>query len=165
VEVQLWWGVKQGDPLSPYLFNAIMNPFLEQLEELRGYTIDDDQSISTLAFADHLMLNMEKAQHLLAATEKYLNSLGMKIAPNKCASFQVQTMRDSWYISTTDLHRATGDCIPSTTAIDIMDYLDGYFSPWVGLQHKGITSKLEQVLYHLRSAFLKPHQKLNLLTT
>jgi hypothetical protein len=29
-------GVKQGDPLSPYIFNAIMDPLLDQLEDLRG---------------------------------------------------------------------------------------------------------------------------------
>jgi hypothetical protein len=48
--------VKQGDPLSPFLFNAIMTPLLEQLEELGELTIDETQSISSLAFADHLIL-------------------------------------------------------------------------------------------------------------
>ena len=46
-----------------------------------------------------------------------------------------------------------------------MEYLGGHFSPWTGLQNKGITTKLQEVLYRLKSAFLKPHQKLDLLTT
>jgi len=108
---------------------------------------------------------MEKAQLLLTATEKYLYNMGMKIASNKCTSLQVQTTRDSWYISNTDLHLTTGDRIPSSNTTDIMEYLGGHFSPWTGLQHKGITTKLQEVLYRLKSAFLKPHQKLNLLTT
>ena len=89
----------------------------------------------------------------------------MKIASNKCTSLQVQTTRDSWYISNTDLHLTTGDRIPSSNTTDIMEYLRDHFSPWTGLQHKGITTKLQEVLYRLKSAFLKPHQKLDLLTT
>jgi hypothetical protein len=56
--------------------------------------------------------NMETTELLITTTEIYLNNMGMKISPNKCASFQVQTTRDSWYISTTDLHLATGDKFP-----------------------------------------------------
>jgi hypothetical protein len=144
-----------------------MNPLLEQLEELRGYAIDDNQTISSLAFADDLILvadTMDKAQHLLSTTQSYLKNLGMKIAPTKCASFQVQT-KDSWYISTTDLKLESGDQIPSTTAVDTINYLGGHFSPWPDLQKKVIINNLQQALCRLRSAPLKPHQKLNLLTT
>jgi len=49
--------------------------------------------------------------------------------------------------------------------MDIMEYLGGHFSPWTGLQHNGITTTLQEVLYRRKSAFLKPHQKLDLLTT
>jgi hypothetical protein len=59
---------KQGDPLSPYIFNAIMNPLLEQLEDLRGYTIGNTHSISSLAFANDIILladDQDTAQNLL----------------------------------------------------------------------------------------------------
>ena len=129
VGVQLRRGVKQGDPLSPFLFNTIMNPLLDQLEEMRGYKINESQSISSLAFADDLILvadNMEKAQLLLTTTEKYLENMGMKIASKKCTSLQVQTTKDSWYISNTDLHLTTGNRIPSSNTTDITEYLGGH---------------------------------------
>jgi hypothetical protein len=38
------------------------------------------------------------AEQLLTNTEIYLLQLGMKIAPEKSASFQIQTTRDSWFM-------------------------------------------------------------------
>jgi hypothetical protein len=49
-------GVKQGDPLSPYIFNAIVNLLLTQLEQMGGFPIDTVNSIACLAFADDLLL-------------------------------------------------------------------------------------------------------------
>jgi hypothetical protein len=99
ISIQLRRGVKQGDPLSPYIFNAIINPLLEQLENLGGFTINDSQSISSLAFADDLILvadDHDAAQKLLTHTELYLQSLGMSIAAHKCTSVRVVTTKDSW---------------------------------------------------------------------
>jgi len=74
-------------------------------------------SISYLAFADDLILvadNLEIAQ-LLTHTELYFKDMGMYIADNKCASLQVTTTRDSWYISTAAVQLAGGVRIPSST--------------------------------------------------
>jgi hypothetical protein len=68
----------------------------------------------------------------------------MKIAANKLTSVRVQTTRDSWNISSTDLNLATGDQIPSSNTMDTIEYLGGHFSPWTGLQHKGIITKLQK---------------------
>ena len=49
-------GVKQGDPMSPPLFNLALDPLIETLERYSlGYKMDDRQ-IRTLAFADDLVL-------------------------------------------------------------------------------------------------------------
>jgi hypothetical protein len=78
-----------------------MDPLLEQLEDLRGYTINNSHSISSLAFADDIILladDRDTAQNLLTHTETYLQNLGMEIAPNKCVPFQIATTKDSWHV-------------------------------------------------------------------
>jgi hypothetical protein len=67
-------GVKQGDPLSPFIFNAVMEALLQseealspfifnavmeallQSEEAKGYLVNDGVQGSSLAFADDLIL-------------------------------------------------------------------------------------------------------------
>jgi hypothetical protein len=167
-EVPLKRGVKQGDPLSPFIFNAIMDPLLQQLEEMKGYVIDKSHNLSALAFADDLILlatAKDQALNLLHHTESYLKSLGMRIAAEKCASFEIRTTKDSWYIANPDLRLANGDKIPSSAADSSLCYLGGHISPWSGLQYKDIVGELTTTLERCRSAQLKPHQKLSLTST
>jgi len=42
VDIKLKWGVKQGEPFSPFLFNSVMEPLLELLEMLKGFHVDED---------------------------------------------------------------------------------------------------------------------------
>jgi hypothetical protein len=128
VEINHQRGVKQGDPLSPYIFNAILNPLLKQLEELKGYTINESHTISSLAFADDIILladNQHKAQQILFHTAKYRRNLGMLIAPSKCTTLSIITTKDSWYL--TDPHPCLpgGQNIPSPTAANELNYLGG----------------------------------------
>jgi hypothetical protein len=166
--VALMRGVKQGDPLSPFIFNAIMDPLLEQLEQMKGYAIDEAHSLSALAFADDLILlatAKDKALSLLRKTESYLTSLGMRIAAEKCASFAIVPTKDSWYIANPDLCLANGDKIPNSAADSSLCYLGGNISPWSGLQYADIVDQLASTLERCRSAHLKPHQKLSLTTS
>jgi len=64
-----------------------------------------------------------------------------------------------------NLQLREGERIPSSAADTRITYLGGYISLWSGLQRHGLVDKLRLSLYLLRSAPLKPHQKLNLLTT
>ncbi|KAK9747039.1 Reverse transcriptase (RNA-dependent DNA polymerase) [Popillia japonica] len=50
-------GVKQGDPLSPALFNAVLDGLITELNEKqpRG-TLSSSCKIAALAFADDLLL-------------------------------------------------------------------------------------------------------------
>ena len=124
-------GVKQGDPLSLYIFNAIMNPLLEQQEALQGYTIDGNHHIMLLAFADDLILlaeNQDMAQNLLSHTALNLQKIGMTIAADKCAEFRVVTIKDAWYISETQLFLKGKEMNPSSAAVCVTIPQRTYYS-------------------------------------
>ena len=45
-------GIKQGDPLSVHLFNAVVNLATSKLNDRFGFTINDKIKLKILAFAD-----------------------------------------------------------------------------------------------------------------
>jgi hypothetical protein len=84
VEIKILRGVKQGDALSPLLFNLCLEPLLEAIEEsTSGININQSRRIPDVAFADDLVLlnaNERVAQHQVDTLHKYLNGLHMKIS-------------------------------------------------------------------------------------
>lgn len=56
--LQIKRGVKQGDPMSPIIFNLIMNELLELLTTYQGIN-SDGYNINCLAFADDLVIIAE----------------------------------------------------------------------------------------------------------
>lgn len=143
-----------------------MDPLLEQLVGFGGFAIESN-TISSLAFADDLILvadNHTKAQELIKLMEIYLQNLGMSMSAGKCASFQIKTTRDAWYLTNTRQHLATGETIPSTANDSTMTYLRGSYPPGLETSTRAI-DKLQQALHRLGGTPLKPHQNLNLLST
>jgi hypothetical protein len=74
---------KRGDPLSLFIFNMVFEPLLLQLESLPRYKIRNHAAVSSLAFANDLILvatDTQCAECLLPHTEEYINSLDMKLS-------------------------------------------------------------------------------------
>jgi Reverse transcriptase (RNA-dependent DNA polymerase) len=78
-------GVKQGDPISPYLFNMMLDEVFRQLPAVLGVRIGD-QNVNSLAFADDIVLisrTFEGLQDLMTTTTDFLRKRGMSINPDK----------------------------------------------------------------------------------
>ena len=92
-------GVKQGDPLSPLLFNIVMDPVVRALQD-EGDSIRG-QVIGGLVFADEIIVlsgSAEGAQAQLDLVTQLLADRGMKLNPLKCKSFQIGSTSKSWVV-------------------------------------------------------------------
>jgi hypothetical protein len=167
VPITLKRGVKQGDPLSPLIFNTLLEPLINTLEEEEGFAINSECQVSVLAFADDMILlapGVPEAKRLLEITERYLGDLGMMISAPKCAAFQIIPTRDTWYIADPSLTTSTGDQIPHANADTCIRYLGGKISPWKGLTVEGLEADFEATLQRVERLALKPHQKAQLIS-
>lgn len=82
-------GVRQGDPLSPLLFNLFINPVVERIhtEEL-GYELESGRQISILAFADDLVgisSSLSNLAVIWTIINKWCQDLQMNIKASKSA--------------------------------------------------------------------------------
>ncbi|GJQ68522.1 hypothetical protein Trydic_g17092 [Trypoxylus dichotomus] len=168
IKIFLQRGVKQGDPLSPFIFNAVIEPLLLQLEKMPGYSINGGTSVSSLAFADDLILtanNVPQARELLEYTEAYLSGLGMTISAPKCACFRIAPTKDSWYLADPGIKLSCGAAIPYADAETKLNYLGMQISPWAGISSDNIKTELLATLQRVKKLALKPYQKVNLIST
>jgi hypothetical protein len=92
-------GVKQGDPLSPLLFNMVMDPLIRNLQR-KGFRIGG-HVIGALAFEDDIVCladSVDGAQDHVDQVGRYMNRLGMTLNPHKSSSFLITSMRKTWVV-------------------------------------------------------------------
>lgn len=85
-------GVRQGDPLSPVVFNMVMNHVLKKLPETVGVSVGG-RLVNCLAYADDLVLVAEShsgMSSLLRTTSREMETLGLAINRDKSFSFCLQ---------------------------------------------------------------------------
>ena len=155
-------GVKQGCPLSPLLFNLILDELIERLESLDCGVSVRGNRFGVMAFADDLVLlsSSKGGMDLFLRTCKtFFEEKSLKVNAGKCGSMWLLPVKGkkSMKVVTED-HRYWGDqVIPNLTHTDLTKYLGIDITPKGDVLLPYATWKLW--FQNLRKSALKVEQK------
>ena len=156
-------GVKQGDPLSPVLFNLVVDWCSEDLDPSIGFRWPE-AICNYLAFADNLVLFVESCRDLQSQRDKLvtaLGSCGLNINAAKCSSMAFDMYDRRSFVDSTPFLTASGETIPA------MDRTQSYKYLGLPISSRGADSnvlpKLRSQLKNIDHAPLKPQQRLFIL--
>jgi hypothetical protein len=156
-------GVKQGDPLSPLLFNMVMDPLIRDLQR-KGFRIGGHE-VGALAFADDIVTladSVEGAQDHVDQVGRYMNRLGMTLNPRKSSSFLITSKRKTWIVRDPGL--SIGETmVPGARPSSVLRYLGVDYTLSEGLESGALVDKLIKAVDRAKSLALKPLQKVKLI--
>lgn len=161
-------GVKQGDPLSPYLFNMIIDELIETLQKKNTGISLNNTKISCMCYADDLILlgtNIKETQAAIKITTTFLNQRGLEINHKKCIATSVGIVpgKKILYTITKNIFYAQGYHIPQNSVNNFWKYLGSQISS-AGICKPPI-QQIKTQLLRIEKAPLKPPQKLTILKT
>ena len=162
-------GVKQGDPLSPLLFNLAIDPLLSKLENFgEGYG-DAGNSMAVLAYADDLVLLSDSWDGMyrnIGILEAFCGLSGLKVNSAKCHGFFIAGgMRTANKINNCPPWKLGGAEIHMVGPKEHVRYLGVDINPWKGVRKPDTVGELEALGSRIAGAPLKPSQKFEMLRT
>lgn len=154
-------GVKQGDPLSPLCFNAVLDELIVKLEQLPGVRIGNSK-ISCLAYADDLLIlseNVDEAQIALNECVSFFTARNMSLNIRKCKSLTCDTVpaKKKLFTKTTPVFKINEQFIDPVCPDSFMKYLGLKFT-YLGVTKCSIWELNKQIVAVSKAA-LKPQQK------
>ncbi|KAG1935764.1 hypothetical protein F2P79_019048 [Pimephales promelas] len=166
-DIKVRVGVKQGDPLSPLLFNLALDPLIQGLERNgRGYIMEGGQTVVCLAFADDLVLvggswkDMAYNLHLL---DPFCQKYRAQDSTKKMQKF----LRETWcwiiYSQRLPSMGTGGEAILQTSISEAVKYLGVKVNPWGGVVEPELTGALKGWVKSIGKSLLKPSQRVVLL--
>lgn len=91
-KVKVCCGVRQRDPLSPLLFNLVLDRALKRLSLDIGFRIGDASKVTAHAFADNVVLCATTPAGLQSNLDAFVEGLriaGLQLKPNKCLALSL----------------------------------------------------------------------------
>ena len=159
-------GVRQGDPMSVHLFNAVIDWALESLDPMLGIRLGDGVHLNHLAFADDIGLLARTpvgAQSQIDSIADHLAKSGLEISAGpggKSASLRIQIdgHKKKWVVNPNEHLQVCGQVIRALGIDGVYKYLG------IPMSVKGAQStlvgKLQEYLDNVTKAPLKPQQRL-----
>ena len=166
--IKLRRGVLQGDPLSPVLFNLVMDDVVSGLSPHYGAELGTGTKITNLLFADDAVLFGETTEGLQKNVDTFIQRMatfGLEVNAKKCAAVHIRVdgKRKKWYVAKD---------IPLTAGLDQVKSLKiGESYKYLGLSlnvKSGVLNAeqdLKRMLNNLSASVLKPQQRLHILKT
>lgn len=156
-------GVRQGDPLSPLLFNLTLDEFFEQLPSEISFE-SEGFVMSAMAFADDIILmasTRNGLQSQLHRLEKHLQKCGLEANASKSATLTIMPSgRDKKAkVDTEWVYRIAGQPIKNVSHTTVWKYLGIRFDG-TSANNNTVRNDLRILLARLARAPLKPQQRL-----
>lgn len=158
-------GVKQGDPMSGFLFNLVLDDLLKKLANREGVNVSG-ANVVALAFADDIVVAAPSPavmQSHIRVIETFFARHCFEVNVGKCAAFQFLSVPGTkrLVVQTKSLLRIQGQPIPTVGVSSQLKYL-GHKYTYMGVKSP-TPANLEEMLSRLSKSPLKPWQKLNIL--
>lgn len=156
-------GVKQGDPMSPIIFNMIIEQLLKRLPEDLVERIGET-NLNAAAFADDLLLFASTPgglQRLIDNWANYLSQSGLLVNTAKCFTVSLKNVphEKKSVVDGSTVFLCQGNVLPALRRSNKWKYLGIPFTP-EGRVKIDVTPKLTDAISKLTKAPLKPQQRL-----
>ena len=157
-------GVLQGDPMSPTLFNLVLN---EALRGLAGGIQYGESKLNYLAFADDIVVlanSPKELQEQLTNLYKRLKAFGLEINPDKCKCAHIQTCKKlhTYFIAVKPEITINNSKIPNLNSDETYKYLG------IEVKANGVRkckTEWDVELERIGKSYLKSYQKMEVLRT
>ena len=151
-------GVKQGDPLSPILFNVCLDPMFCSLERDGKGWGSKGTSIMALGYADDTAVLSDSRAGLeknLALVKAYCDQAGLRLNVNKSYIFNIQSDGKTFTVNDTGPYEVDGRQIPWIKPEEASRYLGKMFGPWGGMSIPILKQKIKEWACSVAAAPLK----------